>query len=209
MRAAVGLEDTGTEVDVRDTHEDRQEEEDVVQELGRQEHFGRNVHTPAAVGQDARLDPHDHAGNGHHHAEEEQCTISQTLSGLDVVLRGHMHLGRGKEVQRELHGPGHVVLVPLAEDVFLKEVHETLGALENRKEGHQDERHGQHAMQHAHGVREVAAHDAAPETRDENEDTGDRKKDAADGRNTVGHAGQKGVTLNIAGHLFLLIVLLP
>ena len=126
-----------------------------------------------------------------------------------MVLRRHVDLARGKEVERELHCPRKIVLVPLTEDVLFKEMHKALGGLDDRPERNQDKGNREDPVQHAHGVRKVAAHDAAAERGHEHKQTGDRKKDAADGRNTVGHAGQKGVTLNIAGHLFLLIVLLP
>ena len=112
-----------------------------------------------------------------------------------------MHFGRCKEVQRELHGPGHVVLVPLAEDVFLEKMHETLGALENGKERHQDEGYGEHTVQHTHGVREVAAHDAAAERGHEHKQTGECKQDAGDRSHPVRDTSQKRMTLNVAGHV--------
>ena len=57
-------------------------------------------------------------------------------------------------------------------------------------------------MQHAHGIREVAPHDAAAERRHEHKQTGKRKQDAGDRGHPVRDTSQKRMTLNVASHVF-------
>ena len=49
-RTAVGLEDACAEINVRNANEHRQEEEDVMHELGNEHCFGGKVHLARAVG---------------------------------------------------------------------------------------------------------------------------------------------------------------
>ena len=55
-------------------------------------------------------------------------------------------------------------------------------------------------MDHAHGVREGASHGASPQARHEDEQSGDRQQDAADGNHAVRHAGEQRMTLDVASH---------
>ena len=78
-RAAIGLEDTRAEVNVCDAHEHRQEKEDVVHKFGNENRFGCKVNLAGAVGQESRVKPQDHAGDGHEDTEDHKRAVSQTL----------------------------------------------------------------------------------------------------------------------------------
>ena len=198
--AAIRLEDAGAEIDVGDADKDGEEEEHVMHEVCKKQRFRGEVDLEAGAGREPRVEPEHDAREREHDAEEQQGAVGETLGGLHVVLRGHVNLARRKQIEREFHGPGHVVLVPLAEDVLLEEVHEAGGRLQHGEERNEDERNREDAMEHAHGLGELTAHNAAAEARNEHEHTGDREQDAGDGGNAVSHAGEQRVTLNVSGH---------
>ena len=88
--AAVGLENTRTEIDVCNADDHREAEEDIVEHTGPEEDLiaERNLH--AAVREQARIEPQHQTGKRHDDAEEHQCAVSQTLRRFDMVLRRHM-----------------------------------------------------------------------------------------------------------------------